>query len=160
MHMLMFCLLLCSLVSILVFWNKKMLTKHTLCYNIFLISNIPCVIFPYKPAAHCQNAITRSVSHFPIQARSSLPQRDHTLSIIFFIPRILSPLLVVLCAREMQTAQLCIFQHQTILKIQAFWDVTLCKLGHVVAQLVEALRYKPEGRRFDSRCCHWNFSLK
>jgi hypothetical protein len=23
----------------------------------------------------------------------------------------------------------------------------------------EALRYKPEGRGFDSRWCHWNFSL-
>jgi hypothetical protein len=32
-------------------------------------------------------------------------------------------------------------------------------LGHVVAQLVEALRYKPEVRGFDSRWCHWNFSL-
>jgi len=32
--------------------------------------------------------------------------------------------------------------------------------GHAVVQLVEALRYKPEGRRFDSRWCHWNFSLK
>jgi hypothetical protein len=30
--------------------------------------------------------------------------------------------------------------------------------GHVVAHLVEALRYKPEGRGFDSRWCHWNFS--
>jgi hypothetical protein len=28
-----------------------------------------------------------------------------------------------------------------------------------VAQLVEALRYKPEGRGFDSRWCHWNFLL-
>ena len=28
-----------------------------------------------------------------------------------------------------------------------------------VAQLVEALRYKSEGRGFDSRWCHWNFSL-
>ena len=28
-----------------------------------------------------------------------------------------------------------------------------------VAQLVEALRYKPEGRGFDSRWCHWKFSL-
>jgi hypothetical protein len=28
-----------------------------------------------------------------------------------------------------------------------------------VAQLVEALRYKPEGRGLDSRCCHWNFSF-
>ena len=26
-------------------------------------------------------------------------------------------------------------------------------------QLVEALRYKSEGRGFDSRWCHWNFSL-
>jgi hypothetical protein len=26
-----------------------------------------------------------------------------------------------------------------------------------VAQLVEALRYKSEDRRFESRWCHWNF---
>ena len=32
------------------------------------------------------------------------------------------------------------------------------RLGYAVAQLFEALRYKPEGRGFDSRC-HWNFSL-
>jgi len=31
--------------------------------------------------------------------------------------------------------------------------------GYAVAQLGEALRYKPEGRGFDSRWCHWNFSL-
>ena len=31
--------------------------------------------------------------------------------------------------------------------------------GRAVAQLVEALRYKSEGRGFDSRWCHWNFSL-
>ena len=31
--------------------------------------------------------------------------------------------------------------------------------GHAVAQLVEALRYKPEGRGFDSQWFHWNFSL-
>ena len=30
---------------------------------------------------------------------------------------------------------------------------------YAVAQLDEALRYKPEGRGFDSRWCHWNFSL-
>ena len=30
-------------------------------------------------------------------------------------------------------------------------------VGHAVAQLVEALRYKPEGRGFDSRWCHWIF---
>jgi len=31
--------------------------------------------------------------------------------------------------------------------------------GHAVAQLVEALCYKPEGRGFNSRWRHWNFSL-
>jgi hypothetical protein len=25
--------------------------------------------------------------------------------------------------------------------------------------VVEVLRYKPEGRRIDSRWCHWHFSL-
>jgi hypothetical protein len=30
---------------------------------------------------------------------------------------------------------------------------------YAVAQLVEALRYKPEGRGFDSRWSHWNFSV-
>jgi hypothetical protein len=30
----------------------------------------------------------------------------------------------------------------------------------LVAQLVEALRYKPDGRGIDSRWCHWNFSMK
>ena len=28
-----------------------------------------------------------------------------------------------------------------------------------MVQLVEALRYELEGRGFDSRWCHWNFSL-
>ena len=32
-------------------------------------------------------------------------------------------------------------------------------MGHAMAQLVEALRYKSEGRGFDSRWCHWNFSF-
>jgi hypothetical protein len=31
--------------------------------------------------------------------------------------------------------------------------------GHAVAQLVEPLPYKSEGRGFASRWCHWNFSL-
>ena len=34
----------------------------------------------------------------------------------------------------------------------------LCR-GHAVAQLVEALSYKPEDRGFDSRCCYRNYSL-
>jgi hypothetical protein len=32
-------------------------------------------------------------------------------------------------------------------------------LGARGGAVVEALRYKPEGRGIDSRWCHWNFSL-
>jgi hypothetical protein len=32
-------------------------------------------------------------------------------------------------------------------------------LGHAVAQLVETLCYKPEGREFNSQCGHWIFQL-
>ena len=39
--------------------------------------------------------------------------------------------------------------------IVSYLSLAYCSgMGHVVAQLVEALRYKPEGRGFD-----WNFSL-
>ena len=42
-----------------------------------------------------------------------------------------------------------------------FFSDLICLSGGtlLVAQLVEALRYKPEGRWFDSRWCHWNFLL-
>jgi hypothetical protein len=33
-------------------------------------------------------------------------------------------------------------------------------MGYMVARLVEAFRYMPEGRGFDSRWCDWKFSLK
>jgi hypothetical protein len=38
-------------------------------------------------------------------------------------------------------------------------DPSLHRSTLLVAQLVEALRYKSEGRGFDSQWCHWNFSL-
>jgi hypothetical protein len=52
-------------------------------------------------------------------------------------------------------------------RVQTESGVTWCILheaalwykGHEVAQVVEALRYKPEGRGFDSQWCHWNFLL-
>jgi hypothetical protein len=31
--------------------------------------------------------------------------------------------------------------------------------GYMVAQLVEAVCYEPEGRGFDSQWCQWNFSF-
>jgi hypothetical protein len=43
-------------------------------------------------------------------------------------------------------------------EIKWLW-VFLFQRGHAVVQLVEALRHKREGHGFDSRRCHWNFSL-
>ena len=45
---------------------------------------------------------------------------------------------------------------QIIMKFHASYGT--CR-GHAVAQLVEALCYKSEGFEFNSRWCHWNFSL-
>ena len=42
---------------------------------------------------------------------------------------------------------------------QKFASDVLSLKGHAVVQLVEALRYKPEGCGFDSQWCHRNFSL-
>jgi hypothetical protein len=39
------------------------------------------------------------------------------------------------------------------------WQMYLDGRRYAVAQLVEALCNKPKGRGFDSRWCHWNFSL-
>ena len=53
-----------------------------------------------------------------------------------------------------------LFYIQVLLShISKQYDILQYRMGHAVAQLVEALRYKPEGRGFDSRWCHWNFSF-
>ena len=44
-------------------------------------------------------------------------------------------------------------------RIHEFSITTSPSSGYVVAQLVETLRYKPEGRGFDSRWSQWNFSV-
>jgi hypothetical protein len=38
-----------------------------------------------------------------------------------------------------------------------FSEVWFSVRGHMVAQLVEMLCYKPNGRRYDSQWCGWNF---
>jgi hypothetical protein len=46
-----------------------------------------------------------------------------------------------------------------VLKIQYKFMSLFLKEGHTVAQLVENLRYKPEGRGFDSQWYHRNVSF-
>jgi hypothetical protein len=41
----------------------------------------------------------------------------------------------------------------------SFGEHNIIKVGHAVAHLVEAPRYKPERLGFDFRWCHCNFSL-
>ena len=45
------------------------------------------------------------------------------------------------------------------MKVVASVIRTCLLVVHAVVQLVKALCYKPEGLGFDSRLCHWNFSL-
>jgi hypothetical protein len=49
--------------------------------------------------------------------------------------------------------------HISALNNVANWYITFVRGTLLVGQLVEAPRYKSEGRGFDSRWCHWNFSL-
>jgi hypothetical protein len=53
------------------------------------------------------------------------------------------------------------FQLQPLLRTEesSIYSTLKCNGGHAVAQLVDTLRYKLEGRGFDSRWYHWNFSL-
>ena len=61
--------------------------------------------------------------------------------------------------KTLQKKEVCLRHSGIKKKILALLLKPLVIPGHAVAQLVEALRYKPEGRGFDSRWCHWNFSL-
>jgi hypothetical protein len=45
-----------------------------------------------------------------------------------------------------------------MIMIIALWDDSM-QSDKKKVPVVEALRYKPEGSGFDSRWCHWNFSL-
>ena len=54
----------------------------------------------------------------------------------------------------MKLAEAIIIYTDYLYRLPGITRVTL-----LVAQLVEAPRYKPEGRGFDSRWCHWKFSF-
>jgi hypothetical protein len=58
---------------------------------------------------------------------------------------------------------MCKKQFEAFIKSNSFningFKIVYVSMGYAVAHLVEALRYKPEGRGFDSRWSHWNFSV-
>jgi hypothetical protein len=62
--------------------------------------------------------------------------------------------------KEQQQHQLLLILLLLILLLLLLLPLLLILLRwHAVAQLVVALRYKSQGRGFDSRLCHWNFLL-
>jgi hypothetical protein len=71
----------------------------------------------------------------------------------------LSGVAMIFGARGEYSQRLLLTGITNIRKSQLFSVHLLGSMLNAVAQLVEALRYKPEGRGFDFRRCHWNFSL-
>jgi hypothetical protein len=71
------------------------------------------------------------------------------------------PVLGMWCHVAWQTV--CVLSHPT--QQYCSWMYICCfsyftgSVGYEVAQLIEALYHKSEGHGFDSRLCHWNFSL-
>jgi hypothetical protein len=57
-----------------------------------------------------------------------------------------------LCSLNMKIHRNCLSAYRILVTI-------LKKMRHAVSQVVEAMRYKPEGRGFDSLWCHRNFPL-
>jgi len=51
-----------------------------------------------------------------------------------------------------------VFYYSTVILNKNIFFFVCCRVGESVAQLVEALRYKPESRGLDFQWCHWNFS--
>ena len=69
---------------------------------------------------------------------------------------VLSVELRVLCVISKLTLSCNYYKKQTCFILNVCVCVCVCVyMGHAVAQLVEALRYKPEGRGLDSLWCHW-----
>ena len=50
-------------------------------------------------------------------------------------------------------------EKKRIIKTRNIYSYNANTEEHAVVQFAEALRYKSEGRGFDSRWYHWNFSL-
>jgi len=122
---------------------------------------------------HCEETFFyHSVLSFSLTRHRKLIKTYNRLSSLSYVAPLSkdkrpSPLLALLPSQQYHSLYL---SYETIWNI-SFWmlfsriTVILIFLGaviwegYVVAQLVEALRYKPEGRGFDSRWDHWEFTL-
>jgi hypothetical protein len=80
----------------------------------------------------------------------------HYVAVYFHVIYSAQPvMLLITCKRSNQL----LARTKRIKYTRSFPCYMFRRWGHAVAQLVEALSYKSEGREFDSRWCHWNFLL-
>jgi hypothetical protein len=63
----------------------------------------------------------------------------------------------ILRRRHMKVARLLVLRTGRLYSQEI--SLVLISVGARGSAVIEALRYKPEGRGIDSRWCHWNFSL-
>ena len=104
-----------------------------------------CQLSELKPAKHTSNIVT----DLPYK-RTALPHNAaslHGSTAVFLNSGSAVPM----------WSPISVYYTQSSSSLDAFPNLVL--LSSLVARLVEALRYKPEGRGFDSRLCQWNFSL-
>jgi hypothetical protein len=145
-------------------WKKKIsftLIKEKIFRIIFVYNVLKCdVMFRYMTLIQLHHSLLYSPSVGACDDVRSLGSSSWAtafasstrMQLVLSIPGRME-----LTAGEKGTQQL----HSTSIGSSGGWKVfgmgTII-WGHAVTQLVEALRYKPEVRGFDSRC-HWNFSL-
>jgi hypothetical protein len=103
---------------------------------------------------HQQQKQQHGTVHKPFHACSTFTCRGcWTLHVSCNRPNVLLPVEVLSCT-DLEISGLLVFE-----KCCGHFRLPTKINLEAVAELVEALRYKPEGRGLDSRWCHWNFSL-
>jgi hypothetical protein len=138
--------LVCLIISIQVISSTKKPEYHTVYINIWWL----CLhAFPIKKEQNISVFVTHLCSQHEWRHLRSLytpdikPQRYSESNILcLYIQKHCK-------MKKCSTISMCLVYHN--------WNNTISykvAVGHSVAQLVEALRYKPEGRKFDSRWCH------
>ena len=120
------------------------------------------MVFFIESAVSCNTGDVVSVST-PIHYLDFAPDEPSTGATFSFtrtVVRSFSSSVVRLCSLKARSVYSPAFRPVSACRVKLILYVTPSyALGHVVAQLTEALRYKLEGQGFDSRWCHWNFSL-
>ena len=144
-------------------YPSKHYSKNSTCpsFNIKILSLTNRIICKIKTSAQHDKARSIYVLYSNI-LNTPFPNKliAAALPIIYLLHLticILSPILPV--QRTSGHCQSIFTAAKFSASLHAVHVTSLLRQWHPLAQLVEALHYKSEGRGFDSRWCHWNFPL-